>query len=472
MIRTTARRLLSKVTFDFALRLLDHKGFQSLVHAALDATGAWEKRDCPLKAPLVVWFVVLLALERSLSIGDLLDSVLVLLRTRVDGLRLRDLSDQSIMHARARLGVDAVRVLFESHARSIVPASTICGLRPWAVDGVHATVPDTPANEKQFGRPKASRGRAAFPQVTGVALIDATSRRVRDVVWGRCTASEREGCEKLLDHLGPGDLLLKDRGFAAVWLFAACHQRHVKFLCRLPLSWKPTRIRSLGHGDYLAIVRARVPIPEEERQGSRKTRELTMKVRIIEYRIGKNQRVRLVTDLLDPVEYPARVLAEAYHVRWEVELAFDEIKVHLATVPHGTLHTTFRSKSPAGVLQEAYGLLLAYNLLRELMLEAGARHNVPPLELSFAKTLAVVRRSIPAFQCASSNKLPALFDQLLQDIADGRLDRPRRPRRYDRVVKVKMSKWRLKRSHHKQQPSPLTAGIRLTRRYSPRSGAH
>lgn len=470
MACTTPRRLLSSATKDFALRLLNSADLQAVIYASLDATQRWHLRDCPLKAPLVVWFVLLLALDRSVSIGDLLSGVIDLLRERVRGLRLKDVCDQAIMHARARLGVAPLKAVFHALALSITPAATICGLRPWVVDGVHATTQDTPANDERFGRPKVARGRAGFPQIAGVALVDATTRRVKDVVWGRCTISEREACEKLLAHLGPGDLLLKDRGFAAVWLFAACRQRRVNFLCRLPLSWKPLKIKSLGRGEYLAVIRARIPIPEDERVGRRKTRDESMVVRVIEYRIGKNERVRLVTDLLDPVQFPALELAEAYHVRWEVELAFDEIKVHLATVCHGTLHTTFRSRTPDGVLQEAYGLLVAYNLLRELMLEAGRRHDVKPLEISFLQTLRVVRRAIPRFEAAPPGALTSLWDQLLRDIADCRIDRPRRPRTYDRVVKVKMSKWKVKRPCHRQRPGSATAGLQLVRRYSRREG--
>lgn len=468
MRRTTPRQALSRATVDFAVRLLAHSTFQADVTNALNATRRWHIRDCILKAPVVMWFVVLMSLDRATSIGGLLSGLLTILRKRVAGIRLKSLADQAIMHARARLGVAPVRQLFEAAARRIVPLATICGLKPWVVDGVHANVPDTPANEERFGRPKVLHGRAGFPQMMGVALLDATARLIRDVIWGRCTDSERDGCADLLVHLGPGDLLLADRGFAAVWLFGLCVLRRVNFLCRIATNWKPMRITSLGPGEYIALIHARVPIPPGERQGRRKTRDVTMTVRVIEYRIGTNERVRLVTDLLDPAQFPARELAEAYHVRWEVELAFAEIKTHLATVTHGTLHTIFRSKTPEGVLQEAYGLLVAYNLLRELMLEAGTKHNVPALQISFTQTLEVVRRAVPAFESARTNELPALLDQLLLDIADCRIDRPRRPRRYPRVVKTKLSKWKAKRPHHRQQRSPAEAGIRLVRPYSGR----
>ena len=354
------------------------------------------------------------------------------------------------MHARARLGVEPMKALFESIGSAVEPESSLLGLRPYIVDGVQATVPDTEANEEAFGRAEASRGKTGFPQIKGVALLDASSRRVKDVVWGDHKLSERHACEELLRRLGTGDLLMQDRGFAAVWLFLQCQRRGINFLCRLPSSWKPLKVKRLGHGEYLATVSGRVPVRPEDYRGGPWAGERSITVRIIEYKIGRNERVRLITNLLDAEEFSARKLAEAYHLRWDVEIAFKEIKTHLTTVPHGTLHTTFRSKTPEGVRQEAYGILIAYNLIRELMVDAGVVHNVPPLQISFLSTLVVVQREIASFEAARSQDVPRLLAALLRDIADGKIDRPRRLRQCPRVIKVKASKWKQKRDCHRK----------------------
>jgi hypothetical protein len=49
-------------------------------------------------------------------------------------------------------------------------------------------------------------------------------------------------------------------------------------------------------------------------------------VRAIEYRVDGGEVVRLLTDLADPVAYPAAELAKLYHSRWEAESAFRQIK--------------------------------------------------------------------------------------------------------------------------------------------------
>jgi hypothetical protein len=69
---------------------------------------------------------------------------------------------------------------------------------------------------------------------------------------------------------------------------------------------------------------------------------------------------------------PAQELAREYHRRWECELTYDELKTHLATVTHGTLHTVFRSDRRRR--QEMYATFITYNILRRLIVEAGEAH--------------------------------------------------------------------------------------------------
>ena len=462
----TARSIISSASSSFALLLFKACGLQKDIQAALDESDRWHQRDCALKAPLMMSLVILLALHRHESISSVLDDILAYLRSDDPEVKPRAVTPEAVIHSRARLGVEPLEILFQRRAASARAERCVFGFRPWSVDGVRFLVQNTPANEKYFGRQPASRGTTAFPQMLGTVLVSATSRMVRDVVWDAHTGSERDACLSMLGHLGPEDIVFGDRGMSAAWLIEAFMNQKTHFVFRIPSYWKPIKIKRLGDGEYLAIVQARVPITSRRKAGrwqQPKTRVIALTVRVIEYRIGKCERVRLVTDLLEPDEYPALELAKQYHLRWEGELAFDEIKTHFSTVLAGTLETTFRSKSPDGVLQEAYAVLIAYNLLRELIEDAARKHGVPALEISFVETLAAVRRSIVRIQFAGPRHLRALTEQLLEEVAACRLTRSRRPRKYPRVVKVKMSKWKLKRQQHREEPAPTEDGLVLVR---------
>jgi hypothetical protein len=70
--------------------------------------------------------------------------------------------------------------------------------------------------------------------------------------------------------------------------------------------------------------------------------------------------------------------------------------------------------------------------------------------VSFVGALHTVIDAIPGMQRAPTARLPWLYEQLLDDIAACAMSRWRRKRAFPRVVKVKMSNFKLKRPGHQQ----------------------
>jgi hypothetical protein len=176
-------------------------------------------------------------------------------------------------------------------------------------------------------------------------------------------------------------------------------------------------------------------------------------VRVITYIItdptlpGYGQEHRVITTLLNPRLAPAHEVACGYHERWEVELVIDEIDTHQWLVGR-----TLRSLTPAGVMQELYGVLLAHYAVRFLMHEAALQADVDVDRLSFVHALEVVRDAVPEFQMVAEEQ-QVLYERMLVEIAAKRLP-ARRPRSNARVVKRKMSNYKLKRAEHRRPPKP------------------
>jgi hypothetical protein len=142
--------------------------------------------------------------------------------------------------------------------------------------------------------------------------------------------------------------------------------------------------------------------------------------------------------------HPAADLAALYHERWELELAFDELKTHTCERVEA-----LRSKAPPRVEQEVWGLLLAYNLVRVVMSRAAPRAGVPPVRLSYRYALLAVRAFWHAAWDTSPGTLPRRLDTLLDELALFVLPE-RRPRRYRRAVKLKMSNYPRNRPRHRK----------------------
>ena len=453
------RQFLAELSVDFTLRLLERPEVSRSASEALSELGRWNKRACPLRPLLVVWLVICMSVFRSLSIPNVFRRIL---DAAGHGGTSRLVTPEALLHARRRLGHEVLAMMFRKMVAAAQPAKRlVLGLRPCGIDGVHFTAPDTPENRREFGKKAGGRGAAAFPQLLGVCLVDLGSRRIADCRFGGCNGDERDAAtDFILNQLGRTELVMLDRGIASYRVLTTCAGKSVNYLVRISSAWKPQRLRALGIGDELV----RLAPSNAEKQKARLAgvdlpRELV--ARLICYRVGDATPVRLLTNLLDPSQYPSRELAIQYHRRWECEIVYKELKNELSSVGQGKPAVTFRSKCPEGVLQEAWAMMLAYNLIRELMVEAAAKEGIDPLEISFTDSLQTVKMMLPRLQQASVETRDEIRAQLLEQIAGHRNPRSRRKRAYPRVVKRKMSNFRLKRRHHCQQRRDYVADLVL-----------
>lgn len=436
-----ARSILGQVSKDYVIQGLQNGKLRSAAERILVATGRNNKRACPLKPVMVLWVVVAMTLYRNLSITKVFERLLRWTRATEPGLHRRPVTPEALCHARERLGVLPLKHMHRyivSEMAVPVPA-TFYGLRLWAIDGSEFTVPDTDANVKTFGKHRNDRGEAAYPQMRAVFLTVLVTHQLYDACFMPCTSSERDATAYLVGrNLDARDLLLVDRGFASFTFFLQCRAAQTHFLARISAQWKPRKLRSLGPGDSLVELTPSDTARSKLRKADKYAR---LTLRLIEFRVGSGQLVRLITDLLEPT---ALKLAQEYHTRWECELTHKELKLELLAVTDGKQKTHFRSKKPLAIFQEAWGAVLAHTLVRELMAEAAEKAGVPLLELSFKDSVEAINLALPTLQVATRRSFAALRAALLCEIGCCRIDRPRRNRQFPRKVKRKMSNYQLK----------------------------
>ncbi len=366
----------------------------------------------------------------------------------------------ALCQARYRLGARPVAALFHQVCRPLATPATagafLFGLRVLGLDGTVEDVPDTPANDRAFGRHRSHRGASAFPQVRGVYLVECGTHAVLDAGFWPCHTSERVGGLRLLRSVAAGALLLWDRGFHSFEMVARTCARGAHFLGRVPGQVTLVPHTALPDGSYWAWL---YPSDRAQRRAGGRLR-----VRVIVYtltdpgRPGYGQTHRLITSLLDPQAYPARDLVVAYHERWEVELTIDEIDTHQRLAQH-----PLRSQKPVGVLQELYGLLIAHYAVRALMHDAALHAGIDPDRISFARAVSLIKDAIYDFQLVVPRQHPRLYRRLLQDLAQDLLP-PRAQRTNPRVVKRKMSNFKLKRPTHRGLPPlerPFAAAVQI-----------
>ena len=395
------RRLTDRV----ALGVLTATFPRALVDAVIAATGRRERRSRLLPARLTLYYVLAMTLFSSAGYEEVMRSLTEGLAWTSDGEERYEVPSQvAITKARARLGPEPLAELF---ARACPPLGTPAtpgafyrGRRLVSLDGATIDLADTPANAESFGRAEAGRGDgAAFPQLRIVALGECGTHAIFAAALDSYDVAEVGLAKDLVSALRPGMLVLADRGFTGFPLWDKASATGADLLWRAKGNALLPVLEPLPDGSYRSEIVA---------AADKRTRERVLAVRVVEHdledpgRLGSaGARYRLLTTILDPGQAPAAELAALYAQRWEIESVFDELKTH----QRGP-RVVLRSRTPAGVYQEAWGYLCVHYAIRALIHSAARHGGHDPDRLSFTQGPARMPDAACAAACTAGSPWP------------------------------------------------------------------
>lgn len=436
---TEALELTAAVTPESFPNLVRHLE-PTWVEEALLNTGTATVRRRRLPADRVVWLVLGMAVLRDLPIFEVARQ-LELALPAADG--TRTVAPSALVKARARLGPDPMEWLFtrtgETWATASAEPHRWRGLALYGVDGTTLRVADSDENRLHFGSQDAGggRGTSGYPLLRLAVLMALRSHVLAAAAFGPY-ADERQYASTLWESVPDRSLVMLDRLYlqadVLVPLMTSGQQRH--WLTRAKTSSKYKVLKKLGPGDYLVEFTVR-------KQARRKDPSLpkTFLARAVRYQRKGFRPQTLLTSLLDATHYPAAELRGLYHERWELELGFGEIKTDLLERLE-----TIRSKSPASVAQELWGILLAYNLIRLEMARIADELHVEPYRISFVAALRYfVEQWLWACTTGTPGAIPRRLSTMRDRIRRFVLPRRRPDRVFPRAVKLKMSNYERKR---------------------------
>ncbi len=345
--------------------LTQHVPFE-MVDQALAATRTTQSRLRDLPSRVVVYLVLAACLFPE--VGYL--GVWRKLTAALAGVPTLTPTGGGLAAARRRVGVAPLRWLFDllrgPAAVGRHRGSWWRGLLVCAIDGTTLTVPDNPRILTRFTKQRGNHGGTGYPQVRLVALLACGTRAVIDAVFGPTSIGETTYTPQLLRSLRAGMILLGDRNFGAADLITQIAATGSDVLIRLKNGRTMPILARYPDGSYLSMLgRLRVRVIECEITISTQTGQQTGVY-------------RLATTLLDHHRYPAGELIRLYHERWEIETAYLELK---STILGGRV---LRARTPTGVVQEIYALLVVYHLLRTAIADATTtRPDTDPDRASF-----------------------------------------------------------------------------------------
>lgn len=353
--------------------------------------------------------------------------------------------DGAYCRAKARLPRDQFPKALAATARccdQLAPAPAFLKGRPVkVVDGSALTLlADTPKNRAAYPPIQCQPDQPSFPMMRFVVLFSLLSGAILAAAQGSLAVSELALLAQLSCHLAKGDILIGDRGFGCYPVIALLHQTlGVDFIGRTTRRIDGRRrLRRLGRNDWLLQWnKGGRPSPWMS-LAQWEALPATLRLRAVKGSLShKGFRVRQVTvltTLLDPQEYPAQEILQAYLRRWRLEMCLDDLKTTLQM-------ESLRSRSPDMAQKELLTRLIAHNLIRCAMAQAAAQHDVPLERISFKGSLDSVRQFSRAMaQARSKKKREQLWTELLRTLAADLV--PERPgRREPRAIKRKKNRY-------------------------------
>jgi hypothetical protein len=308
------------------------------------------------------------------------------------------------------------------------------------------TVADNEANLTRYSRQRGgATGGSSYPLLRLVALVACGTRSLIDAVFGPVSCGETRYALRLTASMRAGVLVLADRNFAAGYLVAAIAEAHAHVLVRA----------KTGRGAPA------LPVLRRHRDGSYRSTFGGKLVRVVDAQItiataaGKRTGTyRLVTTLLDPHRYPALELIRLYHERWEIETAYLELK---SSILGGRV---LRARTPAGITQETYALLVTYQILRTAMTDATNTADVDPDRASFTVALNTARDLLIQAASVIAGTVIDLAGKIGRLVLDNLLP-DRRPRINARIVKKAISKYNARGPNIDRRTYKATLAIEL-----------
>ena len=258
-------------------------------------------------------------------------------------------------------------------------------------DGTTVTMADTEENQEAFPQQSCQKKGLGFPIARLVLLLSLATAMTTGMAMARYSGKETGELallRELFDQLDSNDVLLADKLYYAYFTIAMLAARQVDMVVRLHHLRKENvcRTQRLGKKDSLIIW----PKPDRPKWMDKETyarMPKSLQLRLIHVHVAepgfRTESLDIVTTLTDAELYSREEIAELYRARWLAELDIRAIKCTMGM-------DELRCKSPEMVRKEIWTCLLAYNMIRQKIMQSALEQGIAPRTMSFTNALQMM----------------------------------------------------------------------------------
>jgi hypothetical protein len=349
--------------------------------------------------------------------------------------------------ARSRLSQEVLSALASRTAADLESSAKDewkwCGRNVFIIDGSSVSMPDTAPNQEAYPQPPSQKPGVGFPLARIAVLLSLATGACHDLAIapyrGKGTG-ETSLFRKMYPTLKRGDVVVGDALFDDYFIACELRQRGIDIVARAQYLRQSAKMKERcgPHDEVLVWTRPGRPRGMTTEQYKQYPSQLEMRQVSVDAR-DKNNRVKqfkVITSILD-MHISCDDVSGLFERRWDGEVDIRSIK--------DTMHMgILRCKTPEMVHKEIWTHLLAYNLLRSVMLIAANEHDLEPRDISFKGAKQTVTAFAPKLAAVTPQRRGALIAVMVANIAHHRVrKRPgrwepraikRRPHRHDRLT--------------------------------------
>lgn len=288
------------------------------------------------------------------------------------------------------------------------PSWKLFGRECKLVDGTMLSMADSKENREIYSQYENQKEGVGFPAMRLVVLMSLANGTVIDYAQGPHkgkNTGEHSLFRQLYSSIHKDDILLADAYYPTYFCVADLHAKGVDGIFRglTQRNYDFRRGKRLGTNDH--IVRWAIP-PKPSWMDQQAYDSYPKEIEVRELRMGKKI---YVTTLINHKNYPKKKLYAAYRMRWQVEINLRSLKTIMGM-------DMLVCKSPDMVRKELGIHLLAYNIIRVIMLEACIKHDTNPNKISFKGSVQLILEMETYFMVANENQKQELYLELLKEI--------------------------------------------------------
>ena len=306
-----------------------------------------------------------------------------------------EISKPGYLKQRMKLNPEAIKFLYQNHNKNFYSDPEITPYLykehlVFAVDGSDINIPTTPENLERFGT-VSRKGTKPQAQIGLGCLYDVLNRFIIESDINRVKFDEMKIAEQQVDRL-PETIgvtrpffVIMDRGYPSIPSFLRMMDKGIKFVVRLKTSDFKSEQQALASDDEDVLIKLtksrRYHYMGTENEALVMSREGFL-IRLITVRLENGNSEVLATNLPRD-QFPQEDFREIYHMRWQIETAYETLKDRLQL-------ENFTGTKATLLEQDIYSTIYVSNLAEDIICDI-EEQNQQHLKQDYKHTMQINR---------------------------------------------------------------------------------